>query len=76
MLLFVLPLSVGLPVLDHLLLRWVIDVVDLHEVLVHRFLLCPARLLQVHREGEKEGERSTRRERDAEREKQREKEQE
>jgi hypothetical protein len=24
---------------------WVIDVVDLHEVLVPRFLLCPARLL-------------------------------
>jgi hypothetical protein len=45
MLLSVLPLSLGLPVLAHLLLRWVIDVVDLPEVFVHRFLLCPARLL-------------------------------
>jgi hypothetical protein len=45
MLLSVLPLSLGLPVLAHLLLRWVIDVVDLPEVLVHQFLLCLARLL-------------------------------
>ena len=45
MLLSVLPLSVGLPVIDHLLLRWVIDVGDLHAVLLRRFLLCPPCLL-------------------------------
>jgi hypothetical protein len=44
--LHVLPFSVGLPVLDHLLLRWAADVVDLHEVLVHhRLFLCPTSLL-------------------------------
>jgi hypothetical protein len=45
MLLSVLPLSLGLPVLAHLFLRWVIDVVDMPKVLVHWFLLCPAHLL-------------------------------
>jgi hypothetical protein len=33
----VLPLSVGLPVNDHLLLRWVVDVADLHQVLMSWF---------------------------------------
>jgi hypothetical protein len=45
MLLSLLPFSVGLPKIDHLLLRWVVDVADLHKVLLHRFLLCPPRLL-------------------------------